>query len=186
MRIYNKSEWYELFNANLFNRTLMYTQDEFIKLDVEESKNKIWCIRNTKIANAPFEEVKYLRLLIMIAQKELNKDEQIAEKAPDESIIIQGNYRGDLAEITFEKEAMGILLRAKDFYKKPWKQISRLQLIDIIGYESINYMNELIEIYNAKENSTNINDAPIIEFSYYDKPVGIHNKRLIIWEIRHY
>lgn len=186
MRIYNKEDWYKLFNLNLFNRTLMFTKKQFLKLSPKERYYKYWCIRNVKKSGAPFYQLDLDGVVKYMNNKE-DKDSQIAEKAPDDYIIVQGNYRGDFAEVTFEKEAMGILLRAKDFYKKPWKKLSRLQFQSIIGYENISYMNELLEVYQKRKNNYSlIDDNPIIEFSYYDRPVGILNKRLIIWEVRHY
>ena len=184
MKISRKADWYKLFNLNIFNRTIVLDTNNSSEIKYEDIKNKKWCIRNMREYNAPFYEIDFGYLMNIINCN--LKDIQIAEKAPDEHIIIQGNYKGNFAEVTFEKEAMGILTRADNYRLKPWKRISRLQLIDIIGYENVNYMNELIEIFCAKENSTDINDNPVIEFSYYSKPIGILNKRLIIWEIRHY
>ncbi|NIU83358.1 MAG: hypothetical protein GWN64_07725 [Candidatus Thorarchaeota archaeon] len=165
----------------MVNRTAILTPQEFFSRTWRP--NKLWCLRSTSRPGSNFTEIGTIKLICKIGQGKLSKDTIITEKAPDDEIIVQGNYRGDFAEITFEKEAMGVLTRAPDYQYKPWKTISRLELQTLIGYENINYMNELIEMFSE---GTWVENNPIIEFSYYNKPVGIHNHPLIIWEIRHY
>jgi hypothetical protein len=104
-----------------------------------------------------------------------------SEKAPDDAIIVQGNLMGNLAELTFAHDAMGTLSRSSDPKDWFWPQYSLLQLRVILG-ES--YYERLMDLYEAViDGPTHI---PVIEFSLYSKPVGIHRERMIIWEIRDY
>jgi hypothetical protein len=139
----------------------------------------------------PFDDIINLGNYVEICSSDIDKNKHIDEnshivaiQAPDEFIKIQGNYNGLNAEVTLDKRPMGDQTRDPNYQFNPWKNISRLQLRDIIGISNINKLDELVEAFSP--DSMLIKNNPIIEFSVYTKPIGVLKENMIIWEIRHY
>lgn len=175
-----KRLWYKLFNSDLFNRTRTLLPVEF-KRQVDKLSG-VWCVRYTKKSGQKFTCSKNLAALMKMVEHIPDDQYQLAEQAPDDAIVIQGNYNRLHIDVTFDKKPMGTLLRAKKF--KPWKRISKLTLQQYIGYENIRLFDDYLEMYEQDNTSNDIKYSPVIEFSYYNRPVGTLKKRLIVWEIR--
>ena len=105
----------------------------------------------------------------MLEERGLNKDDYIiTEQAPDDAIIVQGYFDGIHLECSFEKRVMRECTLNQ--------RISKLHLKTLIGETAYTTLMDWSDLYPEH----------VIEFSYYDKPVGTLSNNLIIWEIRKY
>jgi hypothetical protein len=176
--IKNKKEWYKLFNNDVcFNRPAAYSLEEFLKVHKKYDFQKIFCFRNAAVTGAPFVCMPKWEALFRIKEKTFQKPYFICEQMPDEHIMVQGEYDGLCANISFKQTPMRFALQQERI------EISRLQLLDLVGYTKYNMLNEFIEKYNPEND---LKHRAVIEFSFYDCPVGVFEKDYIIWEIRNY
>jgi len=170
-----KGGWYKIFHTGIYNRTAIFPKKDLIEKSKSYSDNTYFCYRNPKIPGAKF--------ICFQKEKAINKLEEfddsymISERAPNKSIIIQGEYDGEHAEVSFIKEPMRFALQKERI------RISRVQLIDLITYENYRLIDEIHEVHCT---SNTLGYLPIVEFSYYSEPIGINHENLIIWEIRNY
>jgi hypothetical protein len=168
MQLVNKKQWYKIYFADTFNRTLSLSISEFQKR-YEQLPDRIYALRHQTRAQEPF----ILGSKQQILEKCCNvRDTEyfVTEKAPDEHILVQGEYDGLYATITFDKDVM------RNAFLRNKHNIGKLQLRLLLGDEYYSLLQRLSERYVDH----------VIEFSLYDRCVGIKSQRMIIWEIRKY
>jgi hypothetical protein len=153
---------------------------DFIYADLPCFSKTQYALRKTKGAGGgKFIVGPRLSIIEEIMRVPNRKEYMVTECAPDHKIIVQGNYTGQLAEVTFKKKPMGVLSRSADPKDWKWERLSRLQLWHAVGREFYEFLNEIVEKFGE--------DAyPVVEFSLYGAPVGILQVPWIIWEVRHY
>jgi hypothetical protein len=193
MRVNTKQDWYRYFNTDIFNRTRTWPVLDFLKFARTYSGDRLkeFALRNQKVVGGrlyifSFQEMlEVYKAIIVFGQyckngchlicsfRQMIAEFIVSEVAPDDNILVQGNWNGDVADLSFDKHVMRIIPDDK------WiKNLSRLQLIGLIGYENYLTIEELRSLADR--------DDAVIEFSLYDKGVGIHQEELICWEIRNY
>jgi hypothetical protein len=174
VRVSSKRQWYEIQATGLFNTTFNSSVEEYRRRALDWPLDKIFCIRTMGAGGGLFTcrpNWEMTKLIETPAIKPLWSQIRISEQAPDDAIIVQGEYNGTVARISFEKTPMRFA------FQQSSHEISRLQLLGILGYWRYKYLEDLLDAFDA---------GAVLEFSLYSKPVGIHHERMIIWEIRHY
>ena len=101
----------------------------------------------------------------------------VCEQAPDDHIMVQGEYDGCCAEVSFKKTPMRFALQQERIH------MSRVAFIGLVGYERYRYIDDVHQQYYE---GNDLNDRPVVEFSIYDRRVGCFHKDIIIWEVRNY
>jgi hypothetical protein len=181
MRFDCKAQWFRYYG--LWNRVKRWSHDEFLEGNPPEGDK--YAIRKIAGQSGKFEvgDREHIRRILTEMGAEARKEFSIATCAPDDHIVVQGNYDGTVAEVTFIKKTMGELSRSRDPAEHRWTQISRLQLLGIVGRELYDVLEGLIEVYGE---GTDVRNNPVVEFSLYDIPMGVDSMPYVIWEVRHY
>lgn len=102
---------------------------------------------------------------------------RVYEGAPDDAIIVQGEYDGLHARLSYAKTMMRLI------HPDEWFNTSRGGLLAIVGYENYVKLNDMLDAYNA---SVFVNEGHVVEFSLYSRAVGVFDEEMIIWEVRRY
>ncbi len=176
VKVSTKRDWYVLQRAKVFNTTQNFSVPDFLKEEGKYSAEKIFCFRTQRAGGGAFvcmpktEAVKQAR-----AGKW--KDSIVSEQAPDDAIQVQGEYNGTWARVTFVKRPMRFA------FQESSEEISRMQLLGLIGRESYQQLEDIITTFNPTDC---LDKNPVVEFSLYSKPVGLFSEHLIIWEVRNY
>ena len=173
MDINNKTDWYEFYGNNKYslNGVEIFKPSEFYKL---KKPTDLWMVRNTKIANAPLVGIfNFDKLSIKHFKKYYGhlilETEHIFAKVVDEhSCIIRGSTDGVYVDAD---QTLGITHREV----KQWTSYSPARMRLIMGH----YWDQILEWLDLFPDH-------IIEFSLFNKPVGIKKSPLVIWEIRRY
>lgn len=105
------------------------------------------------------------------------KNSIVSEQAPDDHILVQGEYDGTWARVSFEKTPMRFA------FQKSSQEIRRVQLMGLIGRERYDQLEAVLEAFNP---TVDIYKNPVLEFSVYSRPVGLYGEDMIIWEVRNY
>lgn len=168
MEITSKQLWYKIYFADTYNRTISLSISEF-KQQFDKLPERLYALRNIRGSMQPFILGSKTEIFQKISQIK-QEDYLVSEKAPDDLIIIQGEYDGLSCRVTFDKSVM------REAFSKDNHHISKLQLRLILGDEYYCLLQRL---------SMKFTDH-VIEFSLYSRPVGIKSQRMIIWEIRKY
>ncbi len=180
MKIRNKREWYKIQAMEVFNTTQNFSVTDFLKRAHEFPSTKMFCAR-TKVAGGGFfrcfTNEKMVRFLTHLPAHWDPSWIQISEQAPDDAIVVQGEYNGEWARVTFEKTPMRFALQ------KSSAEISRVQLLGLIGPHHYRVLEKILEDFNP---TMDLSQNPVIEFSVYSRPVGMFNEAMIIWEVRNY
>lgn len=195
----SKRDWYRLFNANIFNKTRNFGLEEFLKdYDAGLSCEGQFGLRNTRRTGATFvvddaiviyNYVKSLLTLNPRAGYALDTPSGqilphevgeycVSEKAPDDAIIVQGEFDGFHGRVTTVQKPMRYA-----FPEEETLISSRTQLIAYTGYDVYRRIMDVLEMVDQ---TWDYYDRHIVEFSLYDRPVGIYDEPLIIWELRKY
>lgn len=184
--IKNKQEWYKYFQTTIFNRPNNYPVSTFLKKCKQIPENEYALRSISKIGGGKFIVFPSKNFICkhILENAEFQNDSayQVTEKMPDDKIIIQGNYDGIVAEVTTAKQPMGVLTRSPRYEDWHWPVMPRVQLKEILGV----WWEYLNDVHDAFSCSLDVKYSPVIEFSYYSYPVGIHREPFIIWEIRNY
>ena len=167
----NKRTWYKLFNSDCWNRTVKYPVSVFLNAFDLLPVKSIYCLRNILKSGAKFvcSNKYFIRHMIDDDREITDSNYIVAVKAPDEHIIVQGHYDGLQAEVSTKKDALR-------FIQDDFKLISRMGLMNLVGYHNYKKLDNLVHDYS---DSIFLKDRPVIEFSLYSKPVGIHKEKLI-------
>jgi hypothetical protein len=197
--IESKKEWYRLFNANIFNKPQNWSLEVFLRdYEAGVSNTGQYGLRNTRRTGATFVVddavviYNYVKSLLTLNPKEgyvLNTpkgvilphevDEYcVSEKAPDDIIVVQGEFDGFHGRVSTVKTPMRYAFQEEEILIS-----SRAQLISYTGYE---YYRKIMDTLELVDQSWDYYDRHVVEFSIYSKPVGIFNENMIIWELRKY
>ncbi len=176
MKISTKREWYKIQRSGIFNITKAYTPEEFLRIHKQYARKKMFCFRTMGEGGG-----KFVCMTAGQAVKEIRQglwtNSLLSEQAPDDAIVVQGEYDGVQARITFEKTPMRFAFAVSS------QEVTRGELIGIIGWDLYRQLDGILEDFNP---STNMDLNPVIEFSVYSKVVGTYAERMIVWEVRNY
>ena len=167
-----KSEWYRYFNSGIFNTTRSWSGQDFVTQS-KEIPDALFGIRSTAHARKHIViQDKNATVYELLHWKSMGQLDTVRVflKAPDEAIVLQGEFDGINVEATTCQKIMRHALEEERLI------LSRFQLRHKIGWEAYQELIEWSDLYPGH----------VIEFSYYSQPVGVHNKPLVIWEIRKY
>ena len=174
IRVPHKRRWYQIQAEGVFNTTFNASVEEYRRRCAEWPMDKIFCIRTMGHGGGVFDcrpHVELWRHLTTNIPPEKWENIRVSEQAPDEAILVQGEFDGTTARISFEKTPMRFALQKSEH------NISRVALMGLIGYRYYRHLMDILDDFEP---------GAVVEWSLYGKAIGIHKERLIIWEVRHY
>ena len=171
MKIRTKKDWYKI--NTLFNHPKTFDLNAFLSLaDKGKLPSGLYTTQNREVVQAAFYHLPLKQMCALIRRGKLPSSYKIMEAVPPLGVksLIQGEFDGINARISFLSEPMRSALLKEQYH------INRLHLRLLVGRMNYTQLLEILEMY----------ENHIIEFSIYDKPVGVLHKNMIIWEIRYY
>jgi hypothetical protein len=173
MEILSKEQWYTFLDENkhILNGAIVFKPSEFYQLI---DPTGLWIIRNTKIPNARligiinfsfFTINKFKKEYGNLVMEEVHNFSKVID---ENNCIIRGSTDG---VHTDADQTVGLTHREI----KNWKSYTPCRMRLIMG----KYWDEVLDWLDLFPNH-------IVEFSLFNKPVGIKRYPLVIWEIRKY
>ena len=176
MKVPTKKAWYALQRQGIFNTTANFTVPDFLKVEGKYPAAKIFCFR-TQVAGGGAFVCMPKTDAVKEARSGKWKDALVSEQAPDDAIVVQGEFDGTWARISYVKRPMRFA------FQEASEEINRTQLMGLIGKEHYAHLDSILEAFNPTDC---VWKNPVVEWSLYSRPIGMFKERMIIWEIRNY
>lgn len=175
--IESKKQWYELQRTGMFNTTRHFTLDEFVFVHGQFPGDKMFSFRNAEVAGAPFVVMPKILIMESILSGAFVSPYVVAEAVAKEWVVVQGEYDGLGADISFVKDML------RDAMDAERQRVTRAQLIGVIGYERYRYLDG---VHDCFSHPTDLMKRSVVEFTVFDRAVGELGRDMIVWEVRNY